>query len=74
MYDLKVREFTIDGVTFHINDNDWRNEFEGRYYLTYYAEDYDYMTGELTGSWRQITTVDTAREARQCARTYLMYR
>lgn len=74
MYDLRVREFTIDGVKFHINDNVWRNEFEGRYCLSYYAESYSYMTGETTGSWRQIATVDTAREAREQARNYLMYR
>ena len=33
---LKNRDFTINGVEFHLNDNPWHNEFEGKYRLLYW--------------------------------------
>ena len=63
MRKVLCRDFTCDGVQFHLNDNSHRNEFEGRYRLLYYAE--------LANQWRFISTVDSMMEARQDAKRFL---
>ena len=54
------RDFDYNGTHFHLNDNPWRNEYEGRYTLMYWHGGYE--------RWMSIGTVDTKREAMRRAR------
>ena len=49
------REFTYDGVQFHLNSNPWKNEYEGKYVLTYY--------NDARGWNMALATVDSKKEA-----------
>ena len=60
-----IREFIIDGIRFYVGDNHWKNEFEGKYTLSYYNEGY--------GTWMQQCTCSTKTEARKWARENVRY-
>ena len=49
------RSFQYKGIRFHLNDNMWRNEFEGRYDLLFFHEGYE--------AWLPLYSVDSKKEA-----------
>ena len=49
------RDFTYDGVQFHLNSNPWKSEYEGKYVLTYW--------NEARGWNMALVTVDSKKEA-----------
>lgn len=60
---LIKRDFKVGGIKFHLNDNPWRNEFEGRYSLLFFHEGY--------GRWQGLGTVNSKLEARAVALAYV---
>lgn len=49
------RDFQYKGIRFHLNDNERRNEYEGRYNLLFFHCGYE--------AWLPLYTVDSKKEA-----------
>lgn len=52
---MKHRDFTIKGNDYHLNDNHFRNEYEGKYILL--------VWNRLREQWQALGTVDSKLEA-----------
>jgi hypothetical protein len=65
MASLKNRDFTYRGVKFHLSDNMWKNEFEGKYKVMFYNEAFN--------RWQHIGTVDSMKAARKVAQDWFKY-
>lgn len=57
---MKNRDFTKHNVKFHLNDNPFHNEYEGKYKLLWWND--NYKTGPF---WSEVCTVNTKKEALQ---------
>lgn len=49
------RSFQYKGIRFHLNDNERKNEYEGKYILLFFHCGYE--------KWMSLGTVDTKKEA-----------
>lgn len=58
---MKNRDFTIDGFMFHVNDNWWKNEFEGKYKLVCSSDGI---------KWYSVCSVSTLKEAHERAQEH----
>ena len=61
---LYQAEFIIKNTRFYITDNYNRNEYEGKYKLMWYLNDFD--------SWGRVTTDDSMRNLYEHAKTVAM--
>ena len=61
---LYQTEFVIKNTRFYITDNYNRNEFEGKYKLMWYLNDFD--------SWGRVTTDNSMRDLYKYAETVAM--
>ena len=62
---MKTRDFTIDRIQFHLNENSHRNKYLCKYEVLYYNDFYD--------SWRQIGSCNLLREAKEIANDFIKY-
>lgn len=63
---MKNRDFTYKGIDFHLNNNEYHNEFEGKYTLLFFHQGYE--------KWMRITTCDSKKEAMEYVRESFVYR